>query len=245
MMKEKDYLFLKQKYSRLLSGIFLFFVLLYSIQSVEAQQTIINVPSSELLPAGSIILKDSNRYSPFLDGHATITPSATFGIGKGMELSTGVGTSFGDGTTVRGDIAAKKVWFLGPSTRLTTGGMISPYLSEHSRPNTFIYSHVSQRIKRTKTSITAGIYLDGQNSFPDRFGALLGVEQVLIPNKLRLAVDWLSTPDSYGRMGVGLKYRPVPTVSITSAVIIPNKDSDDIAFNVSISKFISIDREKL
>lgn len=237
MNKSKLAAFKKNIFQHIFVG--LFFILICSNLKVQAQQTIINVPSSEVLPAGDLILKDSNKYGP-LNGHASLTPSVTFGSGRGTELSTGVGTSFDGKTLVRGDIAAKKVWFLGGSTRLTVGGMINPYLNEHDIPDTFIYTHLSQRIKKTKTSLTGGLYLNGQHSFPDKAGVLLGLEQVIIPNKLRFALDWLSTPDSYGRMGVGLKYRPIPTVSITSAVIIPNEDSDNIAFNLSFSKFISL-----
>jgi len=118
--------------------------------------------------------------------------------------------------------------------------MVSPYYSEASRPNTFAYAHLSQRIKKTRTSLTAGAYMHGKNSFPDKVGMLVGLEQVLIPNKLRLVCDWMTGDDSYGKMGVGLKYRPVPTVSIASAVIVPNNDDDNIGFNFSVSKFVSL-----
>jgi len=220
--------------------IIIFFVIVCLNLKAFAQQTIINVPSSEVLPFGGILLKDSNRFSPFDDGYATITPSATFGLGHGFELSTGVATTLDKETFVRGDITAKKVWFIGNASRLTVGGTISPYLSESSRPNSFVYSHFTHRIKKTKTSITAGLYLHGKNSGPDSAGAILGLEQVIIPNKLRLALDWLSSEDSYGKMGVGLKYRPVPTLSLTSAVIVPNEDDEIIGFNFSLSKFISV-----
>lgn len=231
-----------KKYSFFIStSLILIFILAFHHSHVHAQQTIISVPSSEVMPAGEMIFKESNGFSPFTPGrYAGLTPSATFGVGKGFEVSTGVRTMFKDGTEVRGDIAAKKVWFLGSSTRLTVGGMINPYFNEPSRPNTFAFAHVSQRIKKTRTSITAGTYIYGQNSFPDKVGALVGLEQVLIPNKLRLAFDWMTGEDSYGKMGVGLKYRPVPTVSIASAVIVPNNDSDNIGFNFSVSKFVSI-----
>lgn len=220
----------------------LFFTFWLISLRAEAQQTIINVPSSEMLPTGDIILKDANRFSPFRDnGYTLLTPSVTMGVGHGIEVSSGVGTMLNENTSIKGDLAIKKVWFLGNSTRITAGGMINPYLNEHERPNSFIYGHVTQRIKKTKTSITAGMYLHGMNSGPDRTGFLFGMEQVLISNKLRFVMDWLSTPDSYGRMGVGFKYRPVPTVSITSAVIIPNDDNDNIGFNVSISKYLSLD----
>lgn len=211
-----------------------------------AQQTIINVPSSEVLPAGQIMFKSSNRFRPFEpDGYASLTPALTIGIGRGMELSTGVNTSIDNdyNTSVRNDISAKKVWFLGNSTRLTVGGTIGPSLSEAVHPNTFFYGHLSQRIKKTRTSITAGAYMNGQEHFLNSGGVILGLDQVIIPNKLRLAFDWLSGEDSYGKMGVGFKYRPIPTVSVTSAVIVPTQDSDNIAFNISVSKYISLDDE--
>lgn len=209
--------------------------------NVFAQQTIINVPSSEVLPSGSLILKESNRFRPFAPGeYVGITPSFTLGVGHGIEVSSGVATSINDSTVVKGDISAKKVFFIGPSSRLTVGGTVSPYFSQHSTPDSFLYSHLSHRIKKTKTSVTAGMYLGGQKAGPSNAGVLLGFEQVIVTNKLRLAMDWLSGDESYGRIGVGLKYRPVPTVSITSAVIIPNKDSEVIGFNLSFSKFISL-----
>ncbi len=223
----------------------LFLILIYQCQNVQAQQTIINVPSSKILPAGDIIIKDSNRAGLFSDKFTSITPCATMGIGFGTEISTAIRTSIdaNKNTAVRGDFSAKKVWFLGSASRLTVGGTLSPYLTEASHPNTFFFSHLSHRIKKTRTSLTTGVYFNGAKKMPDEMGVLLGIEQVLISNKLRTALDWLSTQDSYGKMGVGLKYRPVPTISITSAVIIPNKKSKNVAFNVSVSKYISLDNE--
>lgn len=222
------------------------FIFISSGQKAFSQQTIINAPSSEVLPAGDMLLKGSSRFDTFsTGGNSSLVPSVTLGTGFGTELSTGVGTVI-DGdkyTTVRGDFSAKKVWFIGNSTRLTVGGTVSPYFTQATMPNTFIYSHISQRIKKTRTSITAGGYLSGDKSCLNTGGIMLGVEQVIISNKLRLAFDWLSSQDSYGRIGAGVKYRPIPTLQITGAVIIPNHDSDDIAFNFSISKFISLDNE--
>lgn len=224
----------------------LLFFLIFQPLKADAQQTIINIPSSEILPAGDILFKDSNRFDTFSPGRYTsLTPSVTLGTGFGTELSTAVGTSIDENhnASVKNDICAKKVFFWGHSTRLTIGGAISPYLTQSVHPDTFLYTHLSQRIKKTKTSLTAGAYVNGQKSFISTGGVILGLEQIIIPNKLRLAFDWMSGHDSLGRIGVGLKYRPVPTVSITSAVIIPNKDADNIAFNISISKFISLDDE--
>lgn len=218
----------------------------FSEQSVFAQQTIITVPSSELVPTGDLFVKDSNRFGTFSNGtNVSITPSVTLGTGWGTQFTTGVSTSLDKNKKglVRQDFAVKKVWFLGSSTRLTTGAMVSPYLNQAVHPDTFIYAHLSQKIPKTRTTLTAGAYMNGSRHFLDTGGVILGIEQVLISNKLRVAADWMSGQDSLGRLGVGMKYRPHPTVSITTAVLIPNRESDNIGFNISVSKFIALDDE--
>ena len=233
---------IKNKYSSFLrSLLFAFFLFFTQSFEVEARQNIINIPSSEVLPAGSIGLKDSNRYTPNQsEGQFRNTPAITVGTGFGTEFSAGVATTIQEQSIVRGDFTFKKVFFLGSSTRLSVGTTISPCLTGGSSPDTFGFVHVTQRIKKTKTSITAGAYMNGQQQFLNKGGVLLGIDQVLIPNKLRFAMDLISGDDSFGKLGVGLKYRPVPTVSITSAVIIPTNERDNIGLNISVSKFISL-----
>jgi len=73
------------------ANLILIFVLAFHHPHVHAQQTIINVPSSEVLPAGEMVLKQSSGFSPFYPGACTsLTPSATVGVGKSFELSTAV-----------------------------------------------------------------------------------------------------------------------------------------------------------
>ena len=48
----------------------------------------------------------------------------------------------------------------------------------------------------------------------------------------------MSRDESWGALGAGLKIRPEPTTSITTAVIIPNADENRLAFSVSISKYV-------
>ena len=227
--------------NKFFSGLFISLILLYQNQTVLAQQSIINVPSSEVLPAREIIFKESNRFRPYTPGKfAALTPSLTIGSGFGTELSGGVSTSLDGNTLVRGDFAAKKVFFIGSSSRFTAGVRLNPYLTEVTAPDTFVYSHLSTRIQKTKTSITAGVYVASKKDYlPDKTGALLGIEQVIIANKLRVVADWISRNESYGTLGAGFKYRPFPTVSITSAVLIPNGTKGKLGFNLSISKFIA------
>lgn len=204
-----------------------------------AQQTIINVPSSDILPKGDFILKESNYVYP--NEYVRITPSVIFGAGKGFEFSGGVGSTLDNNHSVKLDLSGKKVFMLPHNFRLTAGARISPYLNKGSEPDTFLYSHISHRIKKTKTTLTAGVYTSSKSEcLPSHTGALLGIDQVIIPNKLRIVADYMSREDSYGAFAAGLKYRPVPTLSITTAVVVIPEDNNRVAFNVSVSKFFSI-----
>ncbi|MCQ2753580.1 MAG: hypothetical protein MJ231_00865 [bacterium] len=210
-----------------------------------AQQNIIKAPNSEVLPEGTVILKETSFAS--LHDDVKLTPSLIMGLGHGMDLSVGVPVSIGysnANATVSGDIGLKKVFFIGPTTRFTLGASISPYLNQSVTPNTFAYAHLTQRIKQTKSSFTVGTYVNGEKHFLNTTGVLLGFEQVIIPNKLRLACDWMSGDNNKSNFAVGLKYRPQPTLSITTAVVIPNTNTDRLGFQLSLSKFIQFDKEE-
>lgn len=212
-----------------------------------AQQTIIQVPSSEILAPGELFVKESNRFKPFGENKfVTISPSVTAGIGFNSEISGGVATSIADDTVVRGDFAAKKAFLITGNTRFTVGTRINPYLADSVTPDNFTYAHLSTRIRKTRTSFTAGAFVASQRGeiLPDRPGALVGIEQSLIGNKLRLAVDWISRNESYGLLGVGLKYRPAPTISVTGAVLIPNGNNGRFAFLISASKYFSLNNKR-
>ncbi|MCI1273814.1 MAG: hypothetical protein LKG27_05210 [Clostridiaceae bacterium] len=224
-------------------SIVLFFVLTCFFTKTYAQQTIINVPSSDVLPAENMIIKTSVKTQLGDDKYTRITPTAIMGLGHGMDLSVGVPTKINEdfNTQASADVGLKKVWFAGPSTRITAGGSVAPSFNDSVTPSMFAYAHVSQKIRKSRTSLTFGGYMHGRNHFLNKGGVVVGVDQVIIPNKLRLALDWMSGETDKGNFAVGLKYRPVPTLSITSAVIIPNRNSDNIAFQISVSKYFSFD----
>lgn len=204
-----------------------------------AQQTIINVPSSDVLPYGEIILKQSNKFRPFGEGkYVSLTPQLILGTGKDTEISVEAGTNIEDTTSVKLNLTAKKVFRIKRAARFTIGGTLSPSLTEGQKPDSMIYAHGSYLCKKTRTTFTAGGFVGGRQEMPSLTGVMLGVDQTIIPNKLRVAVDWVSRDESWGVFGAGLKIRPEPTTSITTAVLIPNSSQDRMAFSVSISKYV-------
>lgn len=71
----------------LLRGIVPVCAFFLSLNPVFAQQTVITIPSSDVLPFGHMILKESNRFSPFGDGFVSLTPNMILGTGKDTEVS--------------------------------------------------------------------------------------------------------------------------------------------------------------
>lgn len=210
-----------------------------TISPAIAQQTIITMPSSDVLPGGEVILKQSNKLNPFDNGYASLTPQFIIGTGKDTEISLGAGTNItNDNTSVKLNIAAKKVFKIKKGFRFTMGGTLSPSLTEGKSPDSMLYAHGSYLCKKTRTTITAGGFVGGTEELPSLTGAMIGIDQTIIPNKLRIAADYISRDESWGAFAAGLKIRPEPTTSITTAIIIPNDTEDRIAFSVSISKYI-------
>ncbi len=223
---------------KIIVGLFLVLLLLLSPLSAIAQQTIVTVPSSDVLPGGEIILKQSNRIAPFGSDSYSLTPQAIIGTGKDTEISVGVGTSIADSTSVKLNLAAKKVFRIKSSARFTVGGTLSPSLTEGENPDSMIFAHGSYLFRKTRTTLTAGGFVGGQGQMPSLTGVMLGIDQSIIPNKLRIVADWVSRDESWGAFAAGFKIRPEPTTSITTAVVVPNNGEDRIAFSVSISKYV-------
>lgn len=203
-----------------------------------AQQNIINVPSSDVLPAGNVILKQSNKFSPFDNSYVSLTPSAIMGLGKGVEASLGIGTSISENNSTNMNIGVKKVFKYKKATRFTVGGTLTPSLTEGKNPDSMVYAHTSYLCKKTKTTFTAGGFVGGKEQMPSLTGAMIGIDQTIIPNKLRVVADYISRNESWGAFSAGFKIRPEPTTSITTAVIVPNNHEDRVAFSISISKYL-------
>lgn len=215
------------------------YIMFFSLTPVFAQQTIITMPSSDVLPGGEVILKQSNRFSTFGNGFVSLTPQIIMGTGKDTEISIGAGTNIqSEDTSVKLNITAKKVFRIKKSVRFTVGGNINPSLTEGKNPDSMIYAHGSYLCRKTRTTLTAGGFVGGQGQMPSLTGAMLGIDQTIIPNKLRIVADYVSRDESWGSFAAGFKIRPEPATSITTAVIIPNNNEDRVAFSVSISKYV-------
>lgn len=231
----------------LYAGIFL--LLSIYCPEIKAQQTIITVPSTSVLKKGSFYFRSSNRFRPFSpEGYVRSSLNTTYGTGKNAEVFLGISPldindkdAPADNTVnVRLEFAAKKVFDITKTTKFAVVSRLNPSLMNTKTPSNINYLYFSQQIPKTGSRITSGMYIANDKDFiPDKPGVVLGFEQNIIPNKLLLAIDWTSRNESFGILAPGIKYRPVPSVSITSGVLIPNGDKAHFGFIFSIGKFVN------
>lgn len=214
----------------------------------NALQAIIAVPSSDVLKKNKLLLKQSTIVSPGSASKINLTPSINVGLGWGTEASIGVPVNIlfhGGNTTEKLNIEAKKVFYIGSdNNRLTIGGAIAPSLNMPVCPDGFVYIHATKNIPKTRTTLTAGGYMTGAEHFINQGGVILAIDQGIIGNKVKAQVEWLSGNNNKSNLGVGLKYKPKDDISIATAVLIPNKHSDNIGFQLTLSKYLFMDKTK-
>lgn len=214
----------------------------------QAQQTIITIPSADVLDKGDFYIRNSNSFRPFSpDGFVRNSFNVTYGIGNNIETFLGITpinirdreAPQSNDVSATLDFAAKKAFIITKTTKFVLVSRLNPRLTEAISPFNINYAFLSQQIPKTRSRITAGMYLANDRDFiPDKPGVILAFEQTIIPNKLLLAVDWTSRNESFGILAPGIKFRPVPSVSITNGVLIPNGNRGNLGFIISIGKFI-------
>ena len=202
-----------------------------------ALQNTINMPNSDVLNEGVILLKDVSSVYPDKKSGTTI-PSINYGIGHGTEISIGVPVTmkFPNSTfTTKMAVEAKHVIYLYDKTnRITFGGGIFPYLNGGTTEG-FFYGHVTKIISKTKTSFSIGGYTTGDKEFINSGGMLMILEQDLNKN-LKLLGEYTTGNNSRSNFAVGIKYKPVNDFALTGAVIVPNNENG-VGFQVILSKF--------
>jgi len=221
--------------------------LLFIINKAEAQQTIINIPSTEILAKGKFFARNSNRFRPFQPNPYILSSfNLTAGAGFRTEgffaiipinITDQAGNIFEE---PRLDLAFKSALIYAPKTRLVGGSRISASLSIAITPLTFSYVLFSRQFLDRGPRITSGIYLANRDDFFDQdFGVLLGFEQIIVKDRLIAAIDWISGNRPYGFLAPGLKFSPVKSAFITLGVLIPNGNRARTGFILSFAKYLN------
>lgn len=188
---------------------------------VSAQQTVFNVPTTDVLDKGKVYVeldasfKTSNQ--PALQKFSSFVPRIVVGAGKNVEVGLNVLGNFqpgSDSTIISPTVKWK--FYENEKKDLAIIGGTNVYLPVRNRAyniGTYSYLATSKSIKKTR--LTAGGYVFSKNVVAPnavRSGGQFAVEQT-INSKLTLAADWLTGKHANGYFTPGIIYKPQPKVT--------------------------------
>lgn len=175
--------------------------------AAQAQQTLFNVPSADVLAKGTIYLEVDHLYRPSDPYFQVFTVRGVYGLGANVEAGVNVGGVVAPGRSTPNVVPNIK-WqpYKGERFAVTTGAHGLFYLrgSEDGDPAAFGYTHASYRFP-TKTRVTAGAWAasDGYAGADSEAGGLFILEQP-VTDKVTLGADWFTGENGLGYLTPGL-----------------------------------------
>ena len=207
-----------------------------SINKVHAQQTIFNVPSADVTEKGMIFLQHESQFS---NKFGLFTEYSAYGIGRHTEIDL---TLIGIGT----NNVANEVLGIGfksslplhekSETKLTYGTLI-PISLRGKGVCGYAYSHLSTRLPKINTRLTAGGFVGTTTVFSRDFISFIGGIEQPITKKFGLIMDWYSGKHSSGFLIPGFYYSlPQNAALWVGYQIHNNKTNGDNGFVIELSK---------
>lgn len=209
------------------------FILIFNLgTSVYAMQTIFNVPSADVTPKGRLFVQEEAQTTPWNTDTAYLgTTYTAVGIGHNTELDATLfnvaspatqNMSMGVGFKSAIPIPGLKDKFPEREFKLTVGSDLLIGLEGNGVGN-WTYAHLSGRVPKVNTRLTAGISYGTRQVFAQQTTAFIaGVEQP-ITKKLTLLGDWYSGSEHFaGYLIVGGSYALPKDTTLFLGYQIPN-----------------------
>jgi hypothetical protein len=198
----------------------LIFTLLLGVQG-RAQQTVFNVPTSDVLDKGKVYVeldaafKADQRHQ--FGRFSSFVPRVVVGAGGNVEVGVNVTGNVQPGRDSTAIVPTVKWKFFENEKKgvaLFSGTNV--YIPVRNRGyNIGSYSYLAASKTINKTRLTAGGYVASKNVFAPkavRGGGQFGIEQTL-SSKVTLAADWITGRHASGYFTPGVIYKPHPRVT--------------------------------
>ncbi|HEV7699197.1 MAG TPA: hypothetical protein VGO43_03125 [Pyrinomonadaceae bacterium] len=205
----------------MLRKVVLLAVLMGSALCISAQQTIFNVPTTDVLDRGKVYGELDASFktndSPAVNKFSSFVPRIVAGAGGNVEVGLNVTGNIQpgrDSTTLVPTIKYRFYQSKDKSVALIAGSNI--YIPVRNRAyniGSWSYLAVSKTIDKTR--LTAGGYIATKNVFAanaNRAGGQFGIEQT-VTTKFTVAADWITGKHSAGYFTPGVIYKPRPSVT--------------------------------
>lgn len=213
---------------------FFAFTFLAFAGGASAQQTIFNVPSSDVLDKGKVYVELDATFKPnggdALGKFSSFVPRVVFGAGKNVEVGVNLTGNLNpgtDATTLVPAIKWRPYYNKKKGVSIVVGDNVYiPVRNKSYNIGNYFYAQVSKSFK-TKTRITGGGYYFTKNvvSTSARLGGQFGFEQTV--NKyLNVNADWYTGKNAAGYFTPGIAFKPHPKVTGYFGYSIGNADAN-------------------
>lgn len=188
----------------------------------RAQQTIYNVPSSDVLDRGKVYFELDSTFKPHDDEavarFSSFVPRVVVGVGGRVEVGLNVTGNIQPGadTTTLVPAVKWKAYDGGANGWSIVLGdhLFIPVRNRSYDAGNYVYAQVSKSFS-TKTRLTAGGYHFSDNvvaASAQRAGGQFGFEQP-ITDKFGVAADWYTGKHAAGYFTPGFNFKPHPQVT--------------------------------
>ncbi|TAM48393.1 MAG: hypothetical protein EPN53_10125 [Acidobacteria bacterium] len=209
------------------------------IAPAAAQQTLFNVPSADVLPAGKLYLEEDNFWRPGRLEDTYVTLRAVAGLGSAIEAGVNVGGLAAQGRSAPAAILAVKWQPVHASRWAVTTGISGQFFLRGSRegsPSAHAYAHAAWT-PGEKTRFTGGVWYatSGYADAGVTKGVLGGIEQRL-SSTLLFQADWYSGRNGLGTFTPGFSWTIEQWV-VYAGYSVKNGDSNGNAVLVELGRY--------
>lgn len=207
-----------------MKGIALIFAVLslaFAVLNTGAQQTIFNVPTTEILEPGKVYIELDASFKTndqdALRKFSAFVPRVTAGVGHNVEVGLNVTGNIQPGSdTITLVPTVKWRFYQNKKQDLSLIAGANLFIPIRNRAYNFGgYSYLAASKTIDKSRLTVGAYVASKNVFATnavRSGGQFGFERTL-NSKFTIATDWITGGHSSGYLTPGLIYKPHPKVS--------------------------------
>lgn len=210
-----------------------------TLTKATAQQTIFNVPSADVTEKGHVFVQQEAQFrgwnpDAFFNGtsyvaagvgHNTELTTTLFNVGAPDTASMTIGAGFKSAIPIPG----LKEKFPAREFKFTIGSEMLFGLEGNGVGN-WTYAHLSGRVPKLNTRLTAGVSYGGRQVFGvDNVSFIGGVEQP-VTKKLTLIMDWYSGSEHFsGFLIPGCSYAFPHNVTLYTGYQIPNTPNNGVS----------------
>jgi uncharacterized lipoprotein NlpE involved in copper resistance len=215
---------------KLIVHFFTFFIFLISTFTANAQQTVFNVPTADVMDKGKVYVEldasfktnDEETQRKF----SSFVPRVVLGTGGNVEVGFNLTGNIQSGADQNTLVPTVKWRFYQNEKKnlaiFAGNNFYIPVRNKSFSFGTYTYAAVAKTINKTR--LTAGAYVFSKNVVAEnasRGGGQFAVEQT-INSKLTLAADWITGKHANGYFTPGAIYKPHPQVTTYFAYSIGN-----------------------